>query len=143
MRKITVEQLHAEFKAQGVKNRDDIAFVCPRCHTVQSLALFNTLTSVPVGEAEGKYIGFSCIGRFTDAGAAKGNRPRRGKVGCDWTLGGFFTIHELVVKDPDGEEHPSFEVATAAAAQKLASRAKDSAKAKRALVVKPPPAEPR
>jgi hypothetical protein len=39
--------------------------------------------------------------------------------GCDWTLGGLFTIHELIVVDEDGKDNPLFVPATADEAQAL------------------------
>jgi hypothetical protein len=58
-----------------------------------------------------KYIGFSCIGRFTNAGPHKtGEPPGRG---CDWTLGGLFGLQKLEVVDEEGKHHPHFEPATA------------------------------
>jgi hypothetical protein len=63
-----------------------------------------------------KYLGFSCVGRFTGM-----NQPPKVKgtqVGCDWTLGGLLGIHQLVVITPDDESHPCFEIASPEQAQK-------------------------
>ena len=54
-------------------------FVCPRCGTEQDAFDFYE-AGVKADRIDG-YLGFSCIGRFTD------------KKGCDWTLGGLFRIH--------------------------------------------------
>lgn len=56
-----------------------------------------------------QYLGFSCVGRFTGADTPR-NKPD-GKP-CNWTLGGLFQTHKLVVVTPDGKRHPRFEVAT-------------------------------
>jgi hypothetical protein len=62
-----------------------------------------------------KFIAFSCVGRWTNAGPhKKGKPPGRG---CDWTLGGLLTFHDLAVVAPDGKQHPRFELATPAEAQ--------------------------
>jgi hypothetical protein len=65
-------------------------FQCVKCGHIQSGEDFKALGMEP-NEIQ-KYIGFSCIGRFNK------------KVGCDWTLGGLFTIHTAEV---DGQ--PIFE----------------------------------
>lgn len=107
--KLTVSELHAKMKAQGVSGRDHIACKCVICGTVQSLADFVDALGKPADEVE-KYFGFSCIGRFTGAGPHKrGSEPGKG---CDWTLGGLFTLHTTVVVTDDGKEIPYFELAT-------------------------------
>jgi hypothetical protein len=62
-----------------------------------------------------KYLGFSCVGRFT--GAKSPRKEPDGKP-CNWTLGGLFSLHTLEVVTPDGEHHPRFEVATPEQAQR-------------------------
>lgn len=114
MKKMTVEEYHAALKAQGVPSREDLALVCPMCATPQSA---RDLIAVGAGEdfdAVEKYLGFSCVGRWTNAGS-----PRKSPDGkpCDWTLGGLFPLHKLVVVTPDGKEHPRFEPATPEQAQ--------------------------
>lgn len=103
---ITVAEFHAELAAQGVGHRD-YAFKCVSCGTVQSM---NSLVAagVPKDKVD-RYVAFSCEGRW--------NSER----GCDWTLGGLFTIHKLEVVTEDGERHPRFEPATPDEAQALAS----------------------
>lgn len=113
MERMTVDQLHAAFKEQGVSAREHIACKCVMCGTVQSLDDFVRATGKPADEVE-KYLGFSCIGRFTDAGPFKKNKPGKG---CDWTLGGLLRLHDLVIVTPDGKEHPYFNLATPAEAQ--------------------------
>lgn len=117
MKTMTVEQFHAACRAQGVKSHLDTAVVCPMCGTVQSA---RDLIAAGVGadfEAVEKYIGFSCVGRFTGAGS-----PRKSPDGqpCNWTLGGLFKTHKLEVVTPDGKHHPNFELATPEQAQQHA-----------------------
>lgn len=95
-------------KAQGVEMLD-YAFVCPCCGTVQSA---RDLIKAGAGETFDdvqKYIGFSCVGRWTGAGS-----PRKNKDGkpCNWTLGGLFQLHTLEVVTEDGKRHPHFEPAS-------------------------------
>lgn len=119
MRKIKAEELHAEMKAQGVKDRQDIAFRCVICGTVQSM---RSMIDAGVEPARVEnVIGFSCEGRWRNAGPANNGRPGKGVRGCDWTLGGLFQLHRLEVTTPDGKTHPSFELASPAEAQALAA----------------------
>lgn len=112
---ITIDELHARFKAQGVSAREHIAFKCVICGTVQSMALL-AKAGVPADKQE-SYVGFSCVGRFTNAGAWKKNdKPGRG---CDWTLGGLFRLHKLEVLNAEGKAQPIFEIAIAEEAQAL------------------------
>lgn len=114
MKTMTLEEFHAAFKAQGVQSRNDIAVVCPMCATVQSARDFIEAAVGQDFEAVEKYLGFSCIGRFTGASS-----PRKTPDGspCNWTLGGLFQLHKLEVITPDGEHHPRFEPATPEQAQ--------------------------
>ena len=68
------------------------------------------------------FVGFSCVGRWTGKGSALGTDAPRGE-GCNWTLGGLFQLHKLVVITPDGERHPRFTPATPEEAQALMSAA--------------------
>ena len=125
MEKITRQEAIARFKCQGVESHRDYATVCVICGTVQSM------TSLVRAGAEkdkvGCFFGFSCEGRFTKAGpwpsptdkSAKAKK-RRTVRGCDWTLGGLFTLHKLEVIQDDGGERPCFEIATPEQAQQLA-----------------------
>lgn len=118
-RRITVDELHAELRAQGVP-REHVAFVCPMCETVQSIAtLIAAGAGVNAVDVE-RYVGFSCVGRFT--GQPGPSKAQKGK-GCDWTLGGLFGLHTLEVETPDGQVHPSFAPATPAEAQELMAAA--------------------
>ncbi len=114
MRSITLEQFITQLKAQGVPRRH-VAMKCPICHTIQSM---DDLIRAGIGATEDdveQYVGFSCVGRFTNAGPHQKNAPP-GK-GCNWTLGGLFHFHELEVVTPDGKKHMRFELATPEEAQ--------------------------
>ncbi|ATC34079.1 hypothetical protein CA606_18055 [Caulobacter vibrioides] len=114
---ITVQELHARFKAQDVGERRFIAMKCPICGTVQNM---QSLLTAGAGETEDqveRYIGFSCVGRWTNAGPHKrGEPPGRG---CDWTLGGLFKLHKLEVVNARGRREPYFEIATQEEAKAL------------------------
>lgn len=118
MRKISVEEFQAELKAQGVSSPDHVAVKCPACGTVQSKALLKD-QGCPEDKIEGQ-IGFSCVGRWNDAGPPprKGDDTPRDPPGCNWTLGGLLSLHELEVTRGD-ENHPMFEVATPEEARAL------------------------
>lgn len=128
IRTISVEQHHAEIRAQGVTALEDVAFVCPMCKQVQSARdLIEAGAGSNLEEVQGR-LGFSCFGRHTGAEA-----PRKTPDGkpCNWSLGGLLQIHKLEVETPDGKRHPTFELATpeqaqahaALHAQRAASRA--------------------
>ncbi len=106
MKSITVSEFHAECKKQQM-SRQFLSFKCPSCKTVQSAQSLIDAGAGDDFDAVQKFLGFSCIGRFTK------------KRGCDWSLGGLFKIHKLEVEDPEGKIHPHFEVATKEEAQKL------------------------
>ncbi len=121
MTELTWQQFQDQARAQGVSSREYIALICPACHTVQCA---QDLIRAGAGEKPPettsfetivKYLGFSCVGRFTGAGPAKMDAPP-GK-GCDWTLGGLFHIHELEIILPDGKRQMSFTLADPATAQ--------------------------
>jgi hypothetical protein len=120
---ISIAEIHARFKAQGVSAREHIATKCPICGTVQSIA---SLMRAGCGaERVETAIGFSCEGRFSKAGPWRPNDEERAKVrGCDWTLGGLLSLHVLEVVTEEGQHQPYFQVATP-----------DEAKALEALMV--------
>ncbi|WP_298846039.1 VVA0879 family protein [uncultured Salinicola sp.] len=120
MRKIALEEFHAELKGQGVSSPEHAAVKCPACGTVQSKALLRK-QGCPEDSIEGQ-IGFSCVGRWNDAGPPprKDDAAPRRVPGCNWTLGGLFSIHDLEVQK-DGVSHPMFEVASPEEARKLES----------------------
>lgn len=109
-RVITLEAFKAEYKAQAEK-REDIVVICPACGSLQNgHDLIRAGAGETMDDLEGSF-GFSCVGRWTDKGSATEAVKAEGK-GCNWTLGGLFRIHKLAVVDPDGEEHPFFELAS-------------------------------
>jgi hypothetical protein len=121
--RITVEEAHRRMKAQGVSAREHVALKCPMCGTVQSMATL--LKAGANADNVESFIGYSCEGRFSDAGpwpspADKSQRAaRRRRVrGCDWTLGGLFHLHKLEVETPNGVRF-SFEIATPEEARDL------------------------
>jgi hypothetical protein len=109
-RSITLDQFRLELKLQGMPSHEYAMFVCPICRTVQCAKdLISAGAGKTFDEVE-PYLGFSCVGRFTNAGPhKKGDKPGKG---CNWTLGGLFQIHVLEVITPDGEKHPRFEIAS-------------------------------
>jgi len=119
MRRLTIPEFHSELKAQGVASHENFAFKCPLCQTVQSgRDLIDAGAGATFDDVE-KYVGFSCVGRFTNAGS-----PRKKPDGkpCNWTLGGFFQLHKLEVVDEDGRVFRRFEPATQAEAQAHAAK---------------------
>lgn len=131
MRRITIEEFHAELKNQTVNSREDLAFKCPMCHTIQSARDLIAAGAGKTFEEVERYLAFSCVGRFTGAGPHKNaprhcngspqkDRSKKGPIGdgCDWTLGGLFQIHALEVTDETGKSHPRFDVATPEEARK-------------------------
>lgn len=119
MKRLTIPEFHAELKAQGVGSHEDVAFKCPMCGTIQSgRDLIAAGAGVSFDDVE-RYVGFSCIGRFTGAPAPRAKPD--GKP-CNWTLGGLFSLHKLEVVDDDGGAHPRFELATPEEAQAHTAR---------------------
>jgi hypothetical protein len=112
----TLDGFRATLKAQGVE-REHYAFKCPMCGTVQSASSLIAAGVGPDFEAVEPKLGFSCVGRFT--GKASPTEEKGKGHGCNWTLGGLFTLHTLEVVTPDGEYHPRFEPATAEEAAQL------------------------
>ncbi|PWJ88430.1 hypothetical protein C8D77_111153 [Mesorhizobium loti] len=120
MKTMTIPEFHAALKEQGVEAREDLAFKCPLCGTIQSArSLIGAGAGKTMDEVE-RFLAFSCVGRFNNAGPHKKGAPA-GK-GCDWTLGGFFRLHCLEIIDEDGKAHPRFEIASPAEAVELAQR---------------------
>lgn len=118
MKQLSHEEFKSYIKSQCVE-REDFAFICPMCGTVQSA---NSLISAGAGtnfDEVSKYLAFSCVGRFTGKGSSFDENDK--KHGCNWTLGGLFQLHKLEVITEDGKAHPSFEPASAEQAQALLS----------------------
>jgi len=115
--RLTFEQWQARTAAQG-QPREHLAFMCPICGTVQSMASLRA-AGVPEDKIETQ-IGFSCEGRWTNAGPfpSKPTAKRKTHRGCNWTLGGLFRLHRLEV-ERDGQTHPFFEIATTEQAAQL------------------------
>jgi hypothetical protein len=115
METISLADLHAKLQGQGVSSKNHFAFRCPICSTIQSAQdLIDAGAGINFETVENK-IGFSCIGRFTKAGPFKaGSEPG---LGCNWTLGGLFRLHQLEVETPDGTRHPMFRPASPDEAQ--------------------------
>ena len=112
MKTMTLQEFQEACKAQGVPTYQDVAFVCPVCGTVQSAR--DLIEAGSNFDDVEKYLGFSCVGRWTDAGS-----PRKKPDGkpCNWTLGGFLQLHKMEVITEDGVHHPHFELATPEQAQ--------------------------
>lgn len=105
---MTLDQFHAACKAQAA-SADLVVMKCPMCSTLQSAQDLIAAGAGSTFDDVERYLGFSCVGRFTGAGA-----PRQASDGtaCNWTLGGLFQTHKLEVVTPDGKHHPHFELAT-------------------------------
>lgn len=109
MKTMTIKEFIDAFSAQGVP-REHLAAVCPCCATVQSMKDLMDAGQMDWDKAS-SYFAFSCIGRWTGAGAPPRNGDSNGR-GCDWTLGGLFKIAELEVIAEDGSKHLRFLPAT-------------------------------
>lgn len=110
---INLEQFTAILLLQGVP-MEHLAFKCPICKTVQSASDLIAAGAGQNFDQVEKYLAFSCVGRFTNAGPHEGNAPGKG---CDWSLGGLFRLHELEVITEEGESHPRFMPASPEEAQ--------------------------
>jgi len=119
MKTLTVAQFRQQLKGQQV-SRLDMAFICPMCGTVQSARLLIQAGAGKDFEGVGKYVGFSCVGRFTGKGPSSSEKGLN--HGCNWTLGGLFQVHEFEVITDDGEQNPIFEPATREQAIELANK---------------------
>ncbi|MEY2882389.1 MAG: hypothetical protein RL490_113, partial [Pseudomonadota bacterium] len=75
-RTLPLADFRAACAAQGVP-REHMAFMCPVCGTVQSIA--SLMAAGASQAAADKYIGFSCEGRLTNAGPAVQGRPAPGR----------------------------------------------------------------
>ena len=100
MKTMTIDEFITALKNQGVP-QNHVALKCPICGAVQSADDLINAGAGDTFDAVEKYLGFSCVGRFTDA------------AGCDWTLGGLFQCHKLEVVTEDGKRHPRFEPVSA------------------------------
>ena len=89
MKTMTLDEFHAACKAQAPSS-DKIVFRCPMCKTLQTGADLLTAGAGKKFDDIERYLGFSCVGRFT--GASSPRRQPDGKP-CNWTLGGLFHTH--------------------------------------------------
>jgi hypothetical protein len=97
MKTMKLEDFKAEARKRFGPDNKKWKFQCPHCKTAQSA---EDLVAAGVSKDDiNKYVGFSCIGRFTK------------DKGCDWTLGGLFQIHEIEIEIADGTKHVSFDLA--------------------------------
>lgn len=109
METLTLEEFRSKLKEQGVPT-EHFAFKCPACGTVQSgYDLIKNDAGKDFDDIQ-KYLAFSCIGRFTHHKPPP--QQKSTQEGCNWTLGGLFKIHTLMVITPDGASHPRFDIAT-------------------------------
>lgn len=97
MIKMTRDEYFDLAKKMWGEDNKEWRFECPHCKTSQSWNDFSIHTELKKEDIE-SYLGFSCIGRFTD------------KFGCDWTLGGLFQIHEVEIEF-EGERYRRFKIA--------------------------------
>lgn len=97
MEKISLDDFKKKIK-DNFGSLNDAEFICPSCKTVQTPQdLIDNGAGKDLDEVNG-LIGYSCIGRFNDE-----------KIGCNWTLGGLFQIHELEVIS-EGQARPCFKI---------------------------------
>ena len=107
METMNLDDFKKEAEIRFGKKGSKWKFICPICGTAQS-AEDLVAAGVPKDKV-GSYIGFSCVGRWTEAGPhKKDDKPGKG---CDWTLGGLFSLHKLEIEDNEGKMHPHFELA--------------------------------
>lgn len=114
MKTMTLADFQAALRSQGVE-REHYTFRCPMCRTLQTASDLIRAGAGQSFEDVQKYLGFSCVGRFT---GAPGPRKVADGQPCDWTLGGLFSLHKLEVLTEDGTLVPHFEVASPEEAQR-------------------------
>lgn len=119
MTTLTLEEYHAALKAQGVP-KIHLCMKCPMCGTLQSAHDLITAGAGKDFDDVETYLGFSCLGRFTHMKPPP--KEKGNQVGCNWTLGGLLSLHELTVVTPDGKKHARFELATPEEAQRHMNR---------------------
>lgn len=117
MKTLTLPEFHALLKAQDVPAIEHLAFKCPLCDTIQSAAdLIDAGAGENFDEVE-KYLGFSCVGRWTHGNPPPPKAKKGKQIGCDWTLGGLLRFHTLEVINEKGKPCPRFEPCTPEEAQ--------------------------
>lgn len=120
MKTYTQAEWHQRMRDQGVAELTDVAFVCVACGTVQSMRDF--VACGRTAEQAQTQIGFSCVGRWTNAGPPPAQPIEGNTKGCNWSLGGLFSIHTVEVVLEDGNTHPAFDLATTEQAQEHAKK---------------------
>lgn len=113
---ISLADFHLLLRAQEVP-REHTAFHCPMCGTIQSATDLIKAGAGEDFEAVEKYLGFSCVGRWTHGKSPPTTAEKGTQIGCNWTLGGLLRICDLRVRTPDNEIHPIFKPATPEQAQ--------------------------
>jgi len=107
---MTVEEFRTALRKQGAPSSKQACFVCPMCGTVQNMVdLINAGAGKTEDDVKG-VIGFSCLGRFTHRQTP--SKVKGQQIGCNWTLGGLFQMHNFEVVDEKGRKHPHFALAT-------------------------------
>lgn len=96
-RTIPLSEFLAEASSRFGNDPNEWRFECVRCGGTQSAKEFMDLGLSE--EDASKTAHYSCIGRIDSS------------RGCDWSLGGLFSIHTLEVERPDGDVVPCFELA--------------------------------
>lgn len=100
-RVITYDQWIKEGEERFGKSKREWKFVCCMCGTSQSFNDFLEHTDLTEDEIQ-RVITFSCIGRQTE-GASNMGEADKGKIGCNWSLGGLLQAHTLSIIPPEGE----------------------------------------
>ena len=108
MKRMTLEDFQAACKTQA-RSSELTTVKCPMCGCLQNAIDFIAAGAGKDWDGVARYVGFSCVGRFT--GAESPRKVPDGKP-CNWSLGGLFKTHRMVVVTPDGKEHPHFELAS-------------------------------
>lgn len=109
-REIRLKQFKEMLKAQGLP-KEDMAFVCPVCKTVQSARDLIAAGAGKTLEEVEPFAGVRCVGRWTGIGPHK--LDREPGWGCDWALDRLLKLDGGVdVVTPDGGIYPRFEPAT-------------------------------
>lgn len=109
MKIIDIDEFMEEAKKRFGPDKKKWKFVCPVCKTAQTA--YDLLAVGVQKDKISEYIGFSCIGRWTDAGSFYDKKRSPIAVGCDWTLGGLLRIHEIEIRKKDGSTFPIFDLA--------------------------------
>lgn len=117
METITLQEFQDRCRAQGVP-REHMAFICPRCGTVQSMASLRSVGCPP--ENLEKAIGHTCEGVYCGVAGFRPFRTLRETPlrGCDFYLGPRHSQPDLVVTYRN-HSYGHFQVASPEEAQSL------------------------